>query len=172
MKRRTRNLTLLALTAVLLGAAVFAQLQREQAMFSAALTGIDPTAVRSLSIAYKNCAPHRYEKTAGHWQSLEPGASPADDAWLDMLARIANAPVRFRHAAGELEPAKLGLDPPLATLVIDGVVLKFGATDAIQGDRYVEVNGAIAMVPDRFIVRLFAAPEPDGCVTVREMRNP
>ncbi len=56
-------------------------------------------------------------------------------------------------------PTKLGLEPPVATLEVDGTVLKFGTTDAIHNDRYVEVGGTIALVPDRFSALLFATPE-------------
>ncbi len=59
----------------------------------------------------------------------------------------------------EVVPTKLGLDPPIATLEVDGAVLKFGTTDAIRNDRYVEFGGTIALVPDRFSALLFATPE-------------
>ena len=77
------------------------------------------------------------------------------------LLAIARAPVRFRHARGDLDAKKLGLDPAYATLALDGTILKFGTTDAIHGDRYVEIDGAVALVPDRFSARLFETPESE-----------
>ena len=77
------------------------------------------------------------------------------------LAEIVRAPVRYRRPASELDPAKLGLEPAQATLEVDGTVLKFGATDAIRNDRYVEVNGTISLVPDRFSAFLFGSAESE-----------
>jgi len=159
MKRRTRTLVFLLAMAALLGTAVFAELRREQAIAFDPLTPIDPAAVRTLRVSCNACKTRRFERVDGHWQMREPFARAADDAAIDKLAAIAHAPVRFRHAAGELEAGKLGLDPPQATLTLDGTTLKFGTTDAIHGDRYVEIAGQVALVPDRFSALLFAAPE-------------
>ena len=50
-------------------------------------------------------------------------------------------------------------DPPQAVLTLDGRALRFGATDAIDGDRYVDTGDAIALVPDRFSALLFEPAE-------------
>jgi hypothetical protein len=159
MKRRTRTLVFLLTATALLGAAVVAELRHERAMALDPLTTIDLAGVRRLEITCNGCAARRFDKVDGHWQMREPKAQAADDAAVARLLAIATAPVRFRHAAGEIEAAKIGLEPPQATLTLDGVVLKFGGTDAIRGDRYVEVGDSIALVPDRFSALLFAPPE-------------
>jgi hypothetical protein len=91
----------------------------------------------------------------------EPKTQAANDRAVARLAAIVRAPVRYRRPAGELDAAKLGLDPPAATLEVDGTLLKFGTTDAIRNDRYVEAGGTIALVPDRFSALLFATPESE-----------
>ncbi|MFC4819056.1 hypothetical protein [Dokdonella ginsengisoli] len=159
MRRRTRTQLILLALAAALGAIVYAQLRHEDTLAPEPLTAIDPAAVRAVAVACDGCTPRRFEKDGTQWRMLEPYAREADATAVAKLVAIAGAPVRFRHAAGELDPKKLSLDPPLATLVLDGTTLKFGTTDAIHGDRYVEVDGAVALVPDRFSARLFAAPE-------------
>jgi len=159
MRRRVRTPLLLFVAAVLLGAAVYAQLRREQAFAVDPLTRLDIAAVRTLAVTCQGCTPRRFEKADGRWQMREPLQKPADATAVEHLLAIATAPVRFRHEPGTLDAKKLGLDPPLATLQLDGTVLKFGTTDAINGDRYVETGGVIALVPDRFSARLFAAPQ-------------
>lgn len=156
MKRRTRTLVLLAATAALLGAAVFAQLRHENAQALDPLTDLDLAEVRTLVVDCRGCTPRRYEKVDGHWRMTAPRAQPADTARIEKLLAIARTPVRFRHAAAELDPAKVGLDPPQATLRLDTTTLAFGATDAIHGDRYVAIGTTIALVPDRFSAVLFA----------------
>jgi hypothetical protein len=149
---------MLAVVGVLV-VAVLLQVRHERAASRDPLTTIDPAGVHSLSVSCNSCRTRRFEKTAGHWRMLEPLVAAADDAAVDKLARIATVPVRHRHAAGELDPAKVGLAPAQATLQLDATVLTFGTTDAINGDRYVGVDGAIVLVPDRFSALLFAAPE-------------
>lgn len=159
MRRRARSLWFLSALVAMLGAAVYVQLQYERSLVAEPLTAIDPAAVRDVAVACQGCPSRRFEKRDGRWRMLEPHARDADAEAVGKLIAIAAAPVRYRHATGELDPKKLGLDPPLAVLVLDGTTLKFGTTDAIHGDRYVEVGGAVALVPDRFSARLFAAPE-------------
>ena len=161
MRRQLRtNLFLLAMV-VLLGIAALAELRRESAIARDPLTSIDPDTIRALAISCQGCTARRFEKSNGHWLMREPKGAPANDVAVERLAAIVRAPVRFRRPAGEVDGSKLGLRPPIATLEVDGVPLKFGTTDAIHNDRYVEVGGTIALVPDRFSALLFAAPESE-----------
>lgn len=156
MKRRTRTLGLLAASAALLGTAVFAQLRHERAQGRDPLTDLDLAAVRTLAVDCRGCTPRRYEKVDAEWRMTAPRAQPADEASVARLLAIAQAPVRYRRAAGEFDAAKLGLDPPQATLQLDATTLAFGTTDALHGDRYVAHGATIALVPDRFSAWLFA----------------
>jgi hypothetical protein len=161
MNRRTRTNLFLALMVGLLGAGVYAELRRENAIATEPVTPIDPAHVRDIRITCRDCSPRHFGKVDGHWRMLEPFAEAADDARIERIAAIARAPVRFRHAAGELDAKRLGLDPPWATLQLDDTVMTFGTTDAIHGDRYVRVGDTIALVPDRFSALLFTKPESE-----------
>ena len=161
MKRRSRHLVLLLGVLALLGAAVHLQLRHERAQAIDPLTRIDTTGVRRLEVECRGCATRRFEKVDGRWRMLEPQVGTADPEAIANLLAIANAPVRYRHAAGEIEPARVGLAPPQATLRLDDTVIMFGTTDAIHGDRYVGIGDVVVLVPDRFSVRLFAAPESE-----------
>lgn len=159
MKRRTRTNVFLAAMVGLLGAGVYAELRREDAIAIVPVTQIDPASVRDVRITCSECSPRHFSKVDGHWRMLEPLVGAADDARIERILAIARAPVRFRHAAGELDAKRLGLDPPFATLQLDDAVMTFGTTDAIHGDRYVRVGDTIALVPDRFSALLFTKPE-------------
>lgn len=161
MNRRNRTNVFLVAMVGLLGAGVYAELRREEAIATQPVTEIDPTRVRDVRITCSECSPRHFSRTDGHWQMLEPMVGAANDARIDRIAAIARAPVRFRHAAGELDAKRLGLDPPWATLQLDDTVMTFGTTDAIHGDRYVGVGGTIALVPDRFSALLFTKPESE-----------
>jgi hypothetical protein len=157
VKRRARPFLVLGALALLLGGAVYVQLARERAQAADPLTSIDTSRVTRLEVACRGCdAPRRFEKVDGRWRLQAPFARAADEAAVARLLAIARAPVRRWRARAALDPARLGLDPPQATLTLDGRVLRFGATDPIDGDRYVDVGGAaLALVPDRFSARLF-----------------
>jgi hypothetical protein len=157
MRKRTRTNLFLLVMVALLGLAVFAELRREHALQRDPLTTMDPDTIHSLAVTCPSCTARRFEKVDGHWMMREPQAQPADDKTVARLAAILRAPVRYRRPASELDPSKLGLDPPMATLEVDGMMLKFGTTDAIHNDRYVQAGDTIALVPDRFSALLFAA---------------
>lgn len=164
MRRGARSLLVLAFVAALLGAAVYAELAHERAQAMDPLTAIDLDAVTWLDVACVACgSPRRFEKIGGHWRMRAPFDRAADDAAVERLLAIAHAPVRLRRARGELDPAKLGLEPPQVVLTLDAVSIRFGATDAIDGDRYVDAGGdTIALVPDRFSARLFEPAEREA----------
>jgi len=159
MKRRTRSFAMLIGACAVLGAAVWLQVRREQTLARDPLTTIDLAAVRTLRVDCRGCTSRRFERVDGHWQMSEPRDVRADDAAVERLLDIATAPVRFRHAQGSLDAKKIGLDPPQAVLTLDARALRFGATDAINGDRYVDTGDAIALVPDRFSALLFEPAE-------------
>ena len=161
MRRRTRTNVILAAMVALLGAAVYAELRREHALMRDPLTTLDPDAIRSLAITCQGCTARRFEKVDGHWLMREPKAEAANDKAVARLTNIVRAPVRYRRPSAEVDLTKLGLDPPIATLEADGTLLKFGTTDAIRNDRYVEAGGTIALVPDRFSALLFATPDTE-----------
>ena len=161
MLRRTRTNVVLAVMVVLLGAAAYAEIKREQALMRDPLTTLNPDQIKTLAITCQGCTARRFDKVDGHWLMREPKAQAANDRAVARLAAIVRAPVRYRRPAAELDRRKLGLDPPVATLEADGTLLKFGTTDAIRNDRYVEADGTIALVPDRFSALLFATPETE-----------
>jgi hypothetical protein len=164
MKRRTRTLLFLLAATALLGAAVVAELRHERALALDPLTEIDIDTVHRVEVRCTGCTTRRFEKVDGRWLMREPRSQPADEALVAKLLAIAHAPVRFRHAARDLEAGKVGLDPPQATLALDDTVLRFGTTDAIRSDRYVATGESVALVPDRFSAVLFMAAmqEPPG----------
>ena len=158
MQRRTRSFVWLAGICAALGALVWLQVRSEQGARDP-LTTIDLAAVRSLRVDCSGCTPRRFERIDGHWQMREPRDVRADDAAVARLLAIATAPVNVRHARDSLDAKKIGLDPPQAVLTLDERVLRFGATDAIDSDRYVDTGDAIALVPDRFSALLFEPAE-------------
>lgn len=158
MKRATRiNLILLCVVAAL-GFAAYWQVGKEVAGFEPPLSALDPATIEHVRVACLQCIPRRFQRVDGHWMMREPYDLPADDAQVARLLSITASSVRSRRAFASMDAKKIGLDPALISLDLDGEHFDIGTTDAFNGDRYVRIGDTIAMVPDRFSPFLVAAP--------------
>lgn len=160
MRRANRQLLWLALGVGVLGAAVYAEIERERTLLPQPLTAIDPARVQRLSVECASvCRSRRFERNANGWQMLEPFAKPANAEAVEHLLAIARAPVRVKLQGNAVDAAKLGLAPPLVVLRVDDVAIALGDEDPIEHDRYMQVGDTFARVADRFSARVFEAPE-------------
>lgn len=159
MRRRQRAQWILMVLCGVLGAGVYLQLRHERAAAHVPLTALDPATARSLYIECRGCGTRRFERIDGHWQMRVPRDARADEAAVARLLAIATAPVLRRYPAGALDPARIGLQPPQAVLRVDALELRFGGTDAIDGDRYVDAGAAIVLVPEQYTALLFEPAE-------------
>jgi hypothetical protein len=151
MERRLRlNLTLLAV-ACLLGLLVW----QAQSPGMPPLTPLDPGEIESIVIsdlAGRQVALHKRE---GVWLS---GSAPADAGRIAQLLRICRTPSLDRFTpSGELTP--FGLEPAPIRLRIDQLTLDFGATDPLNGWRYVRIGERIHLIADGFYHHLTAPPD-------------
>ena len=158
MRRPFRRL-LLAGVVALLAALVLLQLRHQRALQPGPLLTLDPAAVTHITVQVSGGPLRRFVRRDGIWWMLAPQQGRANAAHLADLAAIAAAPVARWLPAGTFDPRKLGLDPPAATLTLDDTRLAFGTLDALQPLRYIEVDGRVALVPDRFAPFLSMAPQ-------------
>ena len=161
MKRRTRTRLMLAALVALLGAAVYAELMREEWARPQPLTTTDVSAATRIVVECHACRGRTFERIGNDWRMREPYALAASPDAVARLAAIASAPVRKRRAATEFDAKKLGLDPPVATIRIGALVIDLGTTDAINGMRYLRHGTDIALVPDHYSAWLLAPPESE-----------
>jgi len=169
MKRSSRTNALLFVMVLILGIAVFAEIEHEKTLRPSALTPIDITAVNQLTVNCVGCSTRHFEKKNGQWWMREPYALAADVSAINRLLAITQTPVRSLHSSNELDVKKLGLDPAQASLDIDAlnkgkmqrIHLAMGATNAIHNDRYVQIENTIALIPDHFSAFLYATAESE-----------
>jgi len=162
MRKSTRSILFLALAVAALGAAVYAELERETHLAMQPLTTLDPAAVKHIEIRCAAvCRSRRFERTDAGWQMLEPFAKPANDDAIRRLLGVARAPIRVRLQLRDYDLAKLGLAPAQIVLKLDDVIIEVGDEDPIEHDRYIHVGNALLRVPDRFSARLLEAPESE-----------
>jgi hypothetical protein len=148
--RANRNLVVLAIVAAVLVAAVLWVGRREYLRDPPTLTPLDPGAVTKVELDIPPIAPQMFEQRHGGWWRVKPAEARADDARVQRLANLAATPVsRWMTAAGT-DLAKVGLEHPSATLVLNGERLEYGGLTAIDDLRYVKVGDKIALVPRQY----------------------
>ncbi|HEX7368981.1 MAG TPA: hypothetical protein VF284_01695 [Rhodanobacteraceae bacterium] len=150
MTRANRNLGVLAIVAIVLVAAVLWVGRREYLHNPPALTTLDPDAVTHIELDIPPITPQVFERRADGWWRIEPSEARADDARVQRLAKLAATPVARWLPMAKIDAAKVGLEPPSATLVLDRVRLEYGGLTAIDNLRYVRVGDKIALVPRQY----------------------
>ena len=150
MTRANRNLAGLAIVAVVLVAAVLWVGRRDYLRDPPAITPIDPDAVTKIELDIPPLATQVFEKRHGGWWRVKPSEARADDARVQRLANLAATPVLRWMTISGLDPAKIGLDPPSTTLILNSARLEYGSLTAIDDLRYVRVGGKVALVPRQY----------------------
>ena len=151
MDRRLRlNLILLAI-AGLLGLIVMRSLPPELPP----LTPLDPDRIEQIEISDLSGREIRLHKQAGGWLS---GQATADRQRVEQLLRLSRTPSLQRFPVPE-DLTPFGLDPAPIRLRFDGLSMAFGATDPVNGWRYVRIGTEIHLIADGFYHHLTAPPE-------------
>ena len=149
MKRAARN-RLWLFAAVIALVAILAWLgARDERGAPLTLTDLDPDAITRIELTISQQVPQVFEKSGGHWWRVSPTRARGNDEHLQRLAKLAMTPVARWANSGEFDPAKVGLAQPAATLVLDGVQLRYGALSALDNLRYVGIGDRVALVPQQ-----------------------
>lgn len=150
MTRANRHLVILAIIAAVLVATVLWVGRREYLLHPPALTTLDPSAVTRIELDIPGIAAQTFARRADGWWRVQPSAVRANDARVQRLANLAATPVARWMPANAIEPARVGLDHPSATLVVNGTRLEYGGLTAIDDLRYVRIGGKVALVPRQY----------------------
>lgn len=161
MRKSTRSLLILAVAAIALGAAVYAELVRERGLAPQPVTSLDPASVTHLEIHCRSCTTRVFERVDGVWWMKQPHDAKASAEAVTRLLAIVHASVRTRAAMAGYDAARLGLDPPQMTVIAGATRIDIGGEDPIDHDRYVRVGDELLRVPDRFSARLLESPESE-----------
>ncbi|WP_369926148.1 hypothetical protein [Xanthomonas sp. NCPPB 2632] len=148
---RSRLIGLLVLT-LLVGAVAWQWHLDESDARAHTLTPLDPDAITRIEVAFKGITPQRFERRDGHWIA-EGNGSVVDQGRLGDLAALAATPVSDWKPSAAFDPAKIGLAPPIAVLVLDDVRIDFGDLAALGRQRYARVGNRIAFVPAQALPR-------------------
>jgi hypothetical protein len=149
MKRAARHRLILSCAVTALMAIVLWLGVREQRAAPLTLTNLDPDSITRIELTISRQPAQVFEKRDGHWWRIAPTRMRGNDEHLQRLAKLALSPVARWAKADAFEPVKIGLTQPAATLVLDGVQLRYGALSALDNLRYVGVGDRVALVPQQ-----------------------
>jgi hypothetical protein len=149
--RTLLNLGLALLIAALVLVAVYQPGLEPEALPQPIMTGIDPQGVSEITITRTARDPVRLSRHDGRWYlDGEAQRLPAAEFQVRALLRLLQATSNVTYAAGDVDLAALGLQPPQATLAVDGTEIRFGTTDALQDRRYVQLGKQIYLIEDQY----------------------
>ena len=124
------------------------------------LTTLSPETVAHIRITRAGQDALALERdTEGRWFLDHQPPLPADAAQVAALTRLATQEPERSYSAGELELDRLALAPPAATVMFDDTRFEFGATDPLEGLRYVRNGERVYLVPDIYQHLIDAGPE-------------
>ncbi|MCG6941878.1 MAG: hypothetical protein LJE69_11590 [Thiohalocapsa sp.] len=145
------NLALLAVLALLILAA---QLDKREELRRTRLTALAPDEVMDIELYRAGEPAVRLRREDDRWQMLAPFAVAASDDAVAKLLPVAQAQVWRTLPAAGLDLAELGLEPAPVRILLNGLELRFGGTEPVAAQRYVQVGDMVHLIDDRFLPRL------------------
>ncbi|MDZ7751900.1 MAG: DUF4340 domain-containing protein [Gammaproteobacteria bacterium] len=157
-RRLLLNLALLTMVAAL-ALVVWLEPGKEGDPPRAPITTVDGTTVERIAIDYPGGRPGLILERHGEgWWLATPYDLPANAFKAGTLLDLLEAPSQGTVAVAGDDLAPFGLAPPRAVVRFDDFPVAFGATEAIDGYRYVRVDGRVHLVQDRYFPQLNTAP--------------
>lgn len=145
------NLALLALLGLLLLAV---RLDTREAERHSRLTSLSAEDINRIELHRAGEPAIRLQRADTGWELQAPFAVAADPAAVSKLLPVADARVsRILPAAG-LDLAELGLTAAPLRVLLNGLELRFGGTEPVAAQRYVQVGDMVHLIDNRFLPRL------------------
>jgi hypothetical protein len=142
------NLGLLALLVLLLLAV---RLDTRETERRTRLTSLAPEDIARIDLHRAGEPTIQLQREDTGWQMRAPFAVTADPAAVAKLLPVADARAsRILPAAG-LDLTELGLEPAPLRVLLNGLELRFGGTEPVAAQRYVQVGDMVHLVDDRFL---------------------
>jgi hypothetical protein len=109
---------------------------------------LEAISVLSVSIE-RQATTERYQRDRCGWIGLDAPIRRGQSAVLDRIAALATAPT-LRKIDSVSDRAAIGLESPLVVVRLNDQRVAIGGVDPINGWRYVEHEGRVALIEDRY----------------------
>ena len=150
------NLGLLGLVAGLIVAALV-EPGRKPVALAQPLLDLAPEQIERIVVERAGQETLTFERRDGRWWMVEPVDGPANPVLLTPILQLAGMRCPLRYAAAGLNLQALHLDPPRLRLWLNGREIRFGATAPTDGQRYLHIDAAVHLCPDRLYPLLTSA---------------
>lgn len=153
---RRRWLINLALFGIALALVLVARLDQDRAGLASRLTALAATDIEDLALLRPGQPAVRLQRQGDDWYMTEPFPALADATLIDKLLPISSATVHRTLPAAALDLPQVGLEPALIRLQLDDLELRFGRTEPIANQRYVQIGDMVHLIDDRHLPQLLA----------------
>ena len=114
------------------------------------VSSIDPDSVSAIQLARTQGETLNFSRRDEQWFIAGNPEQPADDFQVGTLLAVASATSDRHYPAMTLDLKTMGLQPPLATLILDTARFDIGNTNPLDKLRYVLHGDTVYLVTDRF----------------------
>ena len=147
--RTLLNLALMAIAAVLALVIVYQPgITPEPAPQTVTTVGSEK--ISHIRVTRTTREPLAFTRRGDSWFLVNHHDLPASDFQVNSLLATLQAEAMRSYPADSIDPAELGLQPPLATLTLGDTEIKIGTTDALDKLRYLQAGDTVYMVTDRY----------------------
>ncbi len=112
------------------------------------LTALVPAHITHLRIERDGAAPIALERKAQDWIMTAPVRMPANTFRVETVLQVAQAGSHTRLDVAAVSLAEFKLDKPRARLWLDATEIAFGATEPLNGRRYVRLDDSVHLITD------------------------
>lgn len=112
------------------------------------LTALVPANITHIRIERDGAAPIALERKAQDWIMTAPVRMPANTFRVETMLQVAQAESHTHLDAATVGLADFKLDKPRARLWFDATEIAFGATEPLNGRRYVRVGDSVHLISD------------------------
>lgn len=110
------------------------------------LTGLTADGIQRIRLVRPKRPEILLEKSGDSWRIKAPRSARANDFRVNELLRLAGERVKTRFPSVPAELGKFGLATPFATVFLDDIEIRLGATHPLSGEIYVQTGNTIALV--------------------------
>lgn len=123
------------------------------------ITSLKPQAIQQIRLHTPRIADMELEKQGTQWLIRSPLQARANNARIENILAITEAVSLTRYPLSGLDLAQLGLADPHYTLQLDQVELRFGGTESLQLNRYLQLADRVHLINDRYSYLLQGSAE-------------
>jgi Domain of unknown function (DUF4340) len=151
-KRLWTNISLLALIVLLSAVLLIPDNEDEQNLPQ--LSDSDPTSIVKIEVIRKDLENFVFNKQNNVWRMNSPQQFLANNARINAMLRLLKAESHSQLNPADVDLKRFDLADPIITMKLNGHVLQFGNTDAIDQRRYVLFDGMIHLTNDFLYAQL------------------